>query len=70
MSRPPKPYRIQSALILAGALFPWLGNALYIFEIGPLAHLDLTPFAFAVSGLCFAVGVFQLRLLNIVSDCL
>jgi diguanylate cyclase (GGDEF)-like protein/PAS domain S-box-containing protein len=58
-------FRRQSSTLLVAALFPWLGNALYLFGLNPVPDLDLTPFAFATSGIIIAWGVLQLRFLGI-----
>jgi len=59
-------YRGQTSVLLLGALAPWLGNALYIFGLNPFPHLDLTPFAFTLTGLAITWGLFRFRLLDIV----
>ena len=64
--RSPHLYRRQAGVLLLGALAPWVGNALYISGLGPFPHLDLTPFAFTLTGLAAAWGLFRFRLLDIV----
>ncbi|RLC59259.1 MAG: PAS domain-containing sensor histidine kinase, partial [Chloroflexota bacterium] len=59
-------YRGQLIALLIGALAPWIGNALYVSGLDPFPHLDLTPFAFTLSGLAVAWGLFRYRLLDIV----
>jgi len=59
-------YRRQAMVILVGALFPWTGNALYIAGIAPLGYLDLTPFAFALSGAMASWGLVYYRMLDVV----
>jgi len=61
----PEPYARQSGILLVGVSVPWLSNALYIVG-NPLPNLDLTPFAFTLSGLAIAWGIFRLRLLDII----
>jgi PAS domain S-box-containing protein len=58
-------YRRQTIALLLGASAPWVGNALYIFDLSPWPGLDLTPFAFTFSGLVFAWGLFRWHLLDI-----
>lgn len=58
-------YRKQSAAIMMGALVPWAGNAVYVFDLSPVSHLDLTPFAFTVTGMALAWGLFRYQLLDI-----
>ncbi len=64
--RGPHLYRQQAVVLLVGALAPWVGNVLYMSELTPFPHLDLTPFAFTISGLAMAWGLFRVRLLDIV----
>lgn len=66
IARSPQLYRGQAATLLIGVLAPWVGNAIYIFELSPFPNLDLTPFAFAITGLAFAWSLFGFRLLDIV----
>ncbi len=60
-------YRKKLLVILLGALIPWGANGIYLFELSPLGHLDLTPFAFTLSGLACAWGMFRYQLMNIIS---
>ena len=59
-------YRGQADAMLVGALAPLAGNALYLFGLNPFPGLDLTPFAFALTGIAAAWAVFRFRLLDIV----
>jgi PAS domain S-box-containing protein len=59
-------YRQQTGVLLAGAMVPWLGNALYLVRLWPSPNLDPTPLAFAISGLVVAFGLFRYRLLQVV----
>src|SRR5262249_8463417 len=45
---------------------PWVGNALYLSGLTPLPGLDLTPFAFAISGIALTWGIWRFRLLDLV----
>ena len=58
-------YRAQFASALLGSLAPWVANALTIFDLVDLPHLDLTPFAFCASGLFFGWGLFRYQLLDL-----
>lgn len=62
----PHLYRGQAATMLLGALAPWIGNALYIFDLGVLPGLDLTPLAFTASGLALGWSLIRYRLLDII----
>ncbi len=64
--RSPHLYRGQAGVLLIGALAPWVGNAVYILDLNPFFHLDLTPFAFTLTGLTVAWGLFRFRLFDIV----
>ncbi|NJN95337.1 MAG: GAF domain-containing protein [Anaerolineales bacterium] len=59
-------HRWQVGLLILGALFPWLANVLFLWGLGPIPGLDLSPFAFAISGLIFAWDLARLRFLEIV----
>lgn len=62
----PQLYRLQTSAILIGTVIPWIGNGIYVFGLSPIPHLDLTPFAFTISGLVMAWSLFRFRLLDIV----
>jgi PAS domain S-box-containing protein len=59
-------YRRQAAALLAGAAIPWVVNALYLAGYRPFPSLDLTPIAFALTGLMMALGIFRFQMLDIV----
>jgi len=63
---PSRLYRLQIVTLLIGVAVPWIVNILYVvFNVKPYGHLDLTPFAFAVSGLVAAWGIFRYRLFDV-----
>jgi PAS domain S-box-containing protein len=62
----PSLYRRQARFMLVGASAPWLGNVLHLSGLNPFPFLDLTPFAFTLTGLSTAWALFRLRLLEIV----
>jgi len=64
LRRFPPPYRRQTALVLAGALVPWLGNLVYLTRM--VESVDPTPLAFAVSGAFFTWGIYRHRLFGLV----
>ena len=66
LRRFPPPYRRQTALIIVGAIVPWLGNLLYLSRALQVPGLDLTPIAFTVSGACFTWGIYRYRLFGLV----
>src|SRR5688572_11549301 len=60
----PAQYRGQMLLILLATLTPLIANVVTIFQIFSI-QIDLTPFAFAVTGLGLAYALFHHRLLDI-----
>jgi PAS domain S-box-containing protein len=64
--RAPKLYRGQAGAVLLGTLVPWLSNLLYNVGLNPLPGVELTPIAFAITGLAFAGAIFRWRLLDLV----
>ncbi len=59
-------YRQQVVALLFGVMVPWVSNGLYLSGLSPIPELDLTPFAFTLTGLIFAWGLLRFRLLEIV----
>ena len=66
LRRFPPPYRRQTALMITGAIVPWLGNLLYLARALPATGLDLTPIGFTVSGACFTWAMYRYRLFGLV----
>ncbi len=64
--RSPPLYRKQASVLLVGVVIPWIGNVTYVFDLGPLQHLDVTPLAFTATGLALAWGFLRFRLQDIV----
>ncbi|MBN1135960.1 MAG: PAS domain-containing protein [Anaerolineae bacterium] len=64
--RPPRLYRRQAKVMLVGAAMPWVGNALYVAGLVPLPGLDLTPIAFALTGLTAVVAFLRFQILDLV----
>lgn len=65
MWRLSRTYRTAATTVMVAALLPWLANLLYNFEIGPFARLDLTPFAFTVTGGALVAGLYRERLIDL-----
>jgi diguanylate cyclase (GGDEF)-like protein/PAS domain S-box-containing protein len=61
-----RPYRRQSLALLVAAAIPWLSNVIYVLGLEPLRGLDLTPFAFLLSGVAMSLGLFYFGLLDLV----
>jgi len=58
--------RKQAVLILCGSLVPWVSSVISILDVAHLTDIDLTPFAFTITGAAFAFALFRLNLLTIV----
>lgn len=58
-------YRRMPVVLVLAALLPWAANLLYNFGTGWFARLDLTPFAFVVTGGVLVVGLFRERLVDL-----
>ncbi len=58
-------YRRQAGWLIAGALVPWVGNAVYMLNLGP-AGFDFTPIGFCFGGLLVGTSLFRYKLLDIV----
>ncbi|MDY7075763.1 MAG: histidine kinase N-terminal 7TM domain-containing protein [Chloroflexota bacterium] len=63
--RSSRPYRGQAGSLIIGVLVPLVGDVLSTFNLIP-SPLDLTPFAFTITGLMTAWAIFRLRLFDIV----
>lgn len=59
-------YLSQIAILLIGAMAPWIGNGLYVLNLTPWPGLDLSPFGFTFTAGAIAFGVLQLRFLDVV----
>lgn len=57
-------HRRQLGAVIFGLVVPWLANILYTSGLGPFKYLDLTPMAFILSGLAFALVLFRYQLLQ------
>lgn len=58
-------YRRMALVLVAAALLPWVFNLLHNFEVGWFAGIDLTPFAFTVTGGVLVWGLFRERLVRL-----
>lgn len=58
-------YRRQISMLLVGGLAPWVGNGIYLTGLSPIPNLDLTPFAFTISGIAIAYGLFRYHFLDV-----
>ena len=58
-------YRRMALVLVAAALLPWVVNLLHNFEVGWFAIIDLTPFAFTLTGAVLVWGLFRERLIRL-----
>ena len=58
-------YQRMAMLLLAAALLPWAANLLHNFDVGWFSQVDLTPFAFTVTGGVLVWGLFRERLVDL-----
>ena len=58
-------YRNQALALVLGIPLPWIGNILYVFNLG-IPGLDLTEFGFGITGFVLAWALYRLQLFNIV----
>ncbi|MCH8310636.1 MAG: response regulator, partial [Chloroflexi bacterium] len=61
-----KQYRRRILVMLIGSSVPWIGNVLFVFGYTPVRDLEITPFAFVVTGVSLAWGLFRFRLFEVV----
>lgn len=59
-------YRWQAGLLLLAVLAPWISNGLYLSGLSLIPNLDLTPFAFMLTGLTVGLNLFRFRFLDVV----
>ncbi|WP_374455350.1 histidine kinase N-terminal 7TM domain-containing protein [Nocardioides sp.] len=65
MVRLARTYRRMALVLLASALLPWAANVLHNLEVGWFARIDLTPFAFILTGGLLVWGLFEERLVDL-----
>lgn len=65
LARSPVAYRKQAAIMVGGALIPWLAYAVYILDLSPYG-IDTAAFGLIMTGPAFALGLFRFRLLDLV----
>jgi PAS domain S-box-containing protein len=65
MWRLSRTYRWMAAVLVTAALFPWVANILYNFQVGWFDSIDLTPFAFTLTGAVLVWGLFRERLVRL-----
>lgn len=65
MVRLARTYRRMALVLIASSLLPWAANVLHNLQVGAFARLDLTPFAFIVTGGLLVWGLFHERLIDL-----
>jgi len=60
-----RPFRGQSAALLVGTAAPWASSVFHLVGTFPIAGLDPTPLAFAVSGVAYLLALSRFRLLTL-----
>ena len=65
MARLARNYRRMAVVLVAAVLLPWVVNLLHNLDVGWFARLDLTPFAFTVTGGVLVWGLLRERLVNL-----
>ena len=63
--RSPKLFQKPALMVLIGAIIPTIANTFYLTEYSPIIGLDLTPFAFTITGILVAYSIFKYKLLDI-----
>lgn len=58
-------HRRQSAALLIAVTAPWVANVLHLLRLSPLYPLDITPFAFGLSAVCFSLALLRLHMLDV-----
>jgi serine phosphatase RsbU (regulator of sigma subunit) len=65
MVRLSRTYRQMALALVAASLLPWAANLLHNFEVAWFARIDLTPFAFTVTGAVLVWGLWRERLVKL-----
>jgi signal transduction histidine kinase/CheY-like chemotaxis protein len=58
--------RQRTLMLIGGMLLPLTANMAYLFDWFPVRYLDITPYAFGVTGICLFVVIFRYRFQGIV----
>ena len=58
--------RTQTAVLIVGAMIPFVANWLYLANLSPYPQLDITPLGFLVSSGVFTYGLYRYHLLELV----
>ena len=58
-------FHTQNIILLIAVFTPWFGNVIYVSGYSPIPNLDITPFAFTISIVVFALGIYRFRLVDL-----
>jgi len=58
-------YQSQSRIMLAGMIFPWVANFMYITGLNPYPSLDLTPIALTLANLFLSISFLRYRFMDL-----
>jgi PAS domain-containing protein len=58
-------FRLQTAVLLAAAVAPWVGAILYLTPLNPWPGLDLIPLSFTATGVLLLLALWRFRLLDL-----
>ena len=61
----PRIRQYQTLALVAGAIAPLVANMIYVLDLSPWPGLDLTSFAFTISGLLYLPALVNLHVLDI-----
>jgi signal transduction histidine kinase/ActR/RegA family two-component response regulator len=59
-------YRVQAAVMLFGAVFPWVVNIIDLSQLFGYIHVDTVAMTFTVTGLALLPSLFRFRLLDLI----
>lgn len=65
MWRLSRTYRVAALTMTVATLLPWVVNLAYNLNLGPFGRLDLTPFAFTLTGAVLVAGLYRERLIHL-----
>lgn len=58
-------YRSQAGIIFVALIAPWIGNLLYLTDLGPFPGFDMTTIGFTISSVALLRGIFKFHILDI-----
>jgi PAS domain-containing protein len=58
-------FRLQTAVLMAAAVAPWVGVAAYLTPLNPWPGLDLIPLSFTATGVLLLLALWRFRLLDL-----